>query len=134
LILSFVLQGLFGFETNEVVQCMYEQPDLVLDHESNTNLFQPPNFYPNQQSSPCLSQLSQVLIFPIIKFFLCRICYFVLTYHEYFTQEPIIQNTYHESVPSNNQMQQVNIYFMVIIWTNPLPRFVVGYPVFMVEN
>lgn len=73
------LQGLFGFETNEVVQCMYEQPDLVLDHQSNTNLFQPPNFYSNQQSSPCLSQLSQ---------------------------EPIIQNTYHESVPSNNQMQQ----------------------------
>jgi hypothetical protein len=26
---------------------------------------------------------------------------------KYFTQEPINQNTYHESMPSNNQMRQV---------------------------
>ncbi|WJX14577.1 hypothetical protein P8452_04817 [Trifolium repens] len=74
-----LLQGLFGFEANQVVQCMYGQPDLVLDHQSNTNLFQPPNYYSNQPSSPRRSQLSQ---------------------------EPINQNTYHESMPSNNQMRQ----------------------------
>jgi hypothetical protein len=68
MILSFVLQGLFGFEANQVVQCMYEQPDLVLDHQSNTNLFQPPNYYSNQPSSPRRSQLSQVLIFPFLSF------------------------------------------------------------------
>ncbi|GAU15453.1 hypothetical protein TSUD_44900 [Trifolium subterraneum] len=74
-----LLQGLFGFEANQVVQCMYEQPGLVLNHQSNTNLFQPAIYYSNQQSSPRRSQLSQ---------------------------EPIIQNTYHESMPSNNQMRQ----------------------------
>ncbi|KAK7343667.1 hypothetical protein VNO77_12588 [Canavalia gladiata] len=74
-----ILQGLYSFEANQVVHCMYEQPNLVLDHQSNTNMFQPPNFFSNQQDSPGQSQLMQ---------------------------EPIIQNTYHESMPSNNQMRQ----------------------------
>ncbi|CAJ2630076.1 unnamed protein product [Trifolium pratense] len=88
-----LLQGLFGFEANQVVQCMYEQPDLVLNHQSNTNLFQPPNYYSNQQSSPCRSHLSQV---------------------------PIIQNTYHESMPSNNQTRQV----LFVQTTSQPPSFI----------
>ncbi|CAK8573556.1 unnamed protein product [Lathyrus sativus] len=74
-----LFQDLFGFEANQVVQCMYEQPDLVLDHQSDTNLFPPPNFFSNQQNPPCGSQLSQ---------------------------EPIIPNTYHESMPIINQTRQ----------------------------
>ncbi|RDX62880.1 Protein FAR1-RELATED SEQUENCE 5, partial [Mucuna pruriens] len=74
-----ILQGLYSFEANQVVHCMYEQPNLVLDHQSNSNMLQPPNFFSNQQDSPGQSQL---------------------------LQEPIIQSTYHESMPSNNQMRQ----------------------------
>lgn len=62
-------QGLYSFETNQVVHCMYEQPSVVLDHQSNTNIFQSPNFYSNQQNSPGHSQLSQVFIFPVIRWF-----------------------------------------------------------------
>ncbi|KAJ1402510.1 Zinc finger, PMZ-type [Sesbania bispinosa] len=71
--------GLYSFEANQGVHCVYEQPNSVLDHQSNTNMFQPPNFFSNQQNSPGQSQI---------------------------LQEPIIQNTYHESMPSNNQMRQ----------------------------
>ncbi|TKY51268.1 FAR1-RELATED SEQUENCE 9 [Spatholobus suberectus] len=74
-----ILQGLYSFEANQVVHCMYEQPNLVLDHQSNSNMLHPPNFFSNQQDSPGQSQL---------------------------LQEPIIQSTYHESMPSNNQMRQ----------------------------
>ncbi|KAK7270513.1 hypothetical protein RIF29_23714 [Crotalaria pallida] len=71
-----IMQGLYGFEDNQVVQCLYEQPNLVADHQSNTNMFQPLNFFSSQQDSPSL------------------------------LQEPIIQNIYQESMPSNNQMRK----------------------------
>ncbi|XP_061359919.1 protein FAR1-RELATED SEQUENCE 5-like [Gastrolobium bilobum] len=74
-----ILQGLYSFEANQAVHCIYEQPNLVLDHQSNTNIFQPPNFFSNQHDSPGQSQL---------------------------LPEPIIQSTYHESMASNNQMRQ----------------------------
>ncbi|KAG4397925.1 hypothetical protein GLYMA_10G238500v4 [Glycine max] len=72
-----ILQGLYGFEANQVVHCMYEQSNRVLDHQSNSNTLQPPNIFSNQQDSPGQSQL---------------------------LQEPIIQSTYHASMLSNNQM------------------------------
>ncbi|XP_027363747.1 protein FAR1-RELATED SEQUENCE 7-like isoform X3 [Abrus precatorius] len=77
-----ILQGLYSFEANQVVHCLYEQPSFVLDHQSNTNMFQPSNFLSNQQESQDQSQL---------------------------LQEPIIQNTYHESMPSSNQGMDLDI-------------------------
>lgn len=73
-----ILQGLYSFEANQVVHCIYEQPNLVLNQQSNSHILQSPNFFSNQQD-PGQSQL---------------------------LQEPIVQNTYHESMPSNNQMRQ----------------------------
>uniref|UniRef100_K7N3N2 Protein FAR1-RELATED SEQUENCE n=1 Tax=Glycine max TaxID=3847 RepID=K7N3N2_SOYBN len=74
-----ILQGMYSFEANQVVHCMYEQTNHVLDHQSNSNTLQPPNIFSNQQDCPGQSQL---------------------------LQEPIIQSTYHASMPCNNQMRQ----------------------------
>ncbi|XP_057423527.1 protein FAR1-RELATED SEQUENCE 5-like isoform X2 [Lotus japonicus] len=81
-VLQFVEQGLYSFEANQAVHGMHVQPNLELDHQSNTNMFQPPNFFSNQQNSPGPSQL---------------------------LQEPIIQHTYHESMPSNSQGMDLGI-------------------------
>ncbi|KAF7820882.1 protein FAR1-RELATED SEQUENCE 5-like isoform X1 [Senna tora] len=73
-----IIQGLYNFEANQVVQCMYEQPNVTLDHQSNESMYPPPNFFSNQQDSPGQSQLLQ----------------------------PIIQSAYQETIPSTNQMRQ----------------------------
>lgn len=87
---------------------MYEQPNLMLDHQSNTNMFQPLNFFSNQQDSLGQSQLLQVYFFAVIKYF-GYLWYMLLciTGWEIVIQEPMIQNTYQESIPINNQMRQV---------------------------
>lgn len=41
---------------------MYEQPNSVLDQQSNSGMYQPPNFFTNQHDSPSQSQLLQVTI------------------------------------------------------------------------
>ncbi|XP_014514273.1 protein FAR1-RELATED SEQUENCE 5 [Vigna radiata var. radiata] len=74
-----IVQGLYSFEANQVVNCMYEQPNLMVDSQSNSGMMQPQNIFSNPQDSPGQSQL---------------------------LQEPIIQSTYLESMPINNQMRQ----------------------------
>ncbi|KOM35997.1 hypothetical protein LR48_Vigan02g214700 [Vigna angularis] len=58
---------------------MYEQTNLMVDSQSNSSMMQPQNIFSNPQDSPGQSQL---------------------------LQEPIIQSTYLESMPINNQMRQ----------------------------
>ncbi|XP_060971432.1 protein FAR1-RELATED SEQUENCE 5-like isoform X1 [Cannabis sativa] len=74
-----IMQGLYNFEANQVVKSMYEQPNHVIDLQTNSNLYQPPNFYANQQDSPSQSQL---------------------------LQDPLIHNTYPESVSNTTQLRQ----------------------------
>ncbi|XWS61123.1 hypothetical protein CRYUN_Cryun07bG0098200 [Craigia yunnanensis] len=45
------MQVLFNFEANQVVQCIYQQP--------NAEMHQQPNFYSDQHDSPCQTQLLQ---------------------------------------------------------------------------
>ncbi|GMN44646.1 hypothetical protein TIFTF001_013843 [Ficus carica] len=74
-----IMQGLYNFEANQVVKCMYQQPNLVMDQQTNSNLYPPPNFFNNQHDSPSQSQ---------------------------FLQEPLIHNTYPESVSNTVQLRQ----------------------------
>ncbi|KAJ7975671.1 Protein FAR1-RELATED SEQUENCE 5 [Quillaja saponaria] len=75
-----IMQGLYNFDANQVVHCMYEQPNIVLDPQSNANIYQPPNFFSNQHDSPGQSQL---------------------------LQEPLIRSAYQESMSSSPQKRQV---------------------------
>lgn len=75
-----IMQGLYNFEANHVVQCMYEQSNLALDSQSNDNTYHPQNFFSNQRDSPGQSRL---------------------------LQEPVIESTYQQSIRSTNQMRQV---------------------------
>ncbi|KAL6291462.1 hypothetical protein ACE6H2_008972 [Prunus campanulata] len=74
-----IMQGLYNFEANQVVQCMYQQDNLVMEEHSNPNMYQPLNFFSNQHDSPGHSQL---------------------------LQEPLINGTYQEPVSSTPEMRQ----------------------------
>ncbi|ONI25239.1 hypothetical protein PRUPE_2G291000 [Prunus persica] len=74
-----IMQGLYNFEANQVVQCMYQQDNLVLEEHSNPNMYQPLNFFSNQHDSPGHSQL---------------------------LQEPLINGTYQEPVSSTPELRQ----------------------------
>ncbi|KAK9291910.1 hypothetical protein L1049_019861 [Liquidambar formosana] len=74
-----VTQNLYNFEANQVVQCMYQPPNLVMDTQSNPNVYQPPSFYSNQHDSTGQSQL---------------------------IQESLIRSTYQESVSNSTQSRQ----------------------------
>ncbi|KAE8022493.1 hypothetical protein FH972_008288 [Carpinus fangiana] len=56
-----IMQGICNFEANQVVHCMYQQPNLVMDQQSNPNIYQPPNFFSNQPDSPGQSHLLQAM-------------------------------------------------------------------------
>ncbi|XP_028806268.1 protein FAR1-RELATED SEQUENCE 5-like isoform X1 [Neltuma alba] len=75
-----IMQGLYNFEANHVVHCMYEQSNLALDSQSNDNMYHPQNFFSTQQDSPGQPQL---------------------------LQEPVIQSMYQHSIRNTNQMRQV---------------------------
>jgi len=64
-----VIQGLYSFEANQVVHCMYEQTNLVVDNQSNSSMLQPQNIFSNPQDSPGQSQLLQVFIFLVMECF-----------------------------------------------------------------
>ncbi|XP_021892059.1 protein FAR1-RELATED SEQUENCE 5-like isoform X1 [Carica papaya] len=75
-----VMQGLYNFEANQVVQCVYEQPNLVVDQQHSSNMYAQPNFYTEQHDSPCQTPLMQ---------------------------ESLIPSTYHEAVSNATQLRQV---------------------------
>ncbi|KAH7577950.1 hypothetical protein JRO89_XS01G0319800 [Xanthoceras sorbifolium] len=74
-----VMQSLYSFEADQVVHCMYQQPNLLIDQQPSTDMYQQPNFYSDQHDSPSQTQL---------------------------LQEPLIRSTYHESVPNTTQLRQ----------------------------
>lgn len=74
-----IMQGLYNFEANQVVQCMYQQDNLVMEEQTNPNMYQPLNFFSNQHDSPGHSQL---------------------------LQEPLINGTYQEPVSSTPELRQ----------------------------
>ncbi|KAH7537985.1 hypothetical protein FEM48_Zijuj03G0151200 [Ziziphus jujuba var. spinosa] len=74
-----MIQGLYNFEANQAVHCLYQQPNLALDQQNNPSMYQPSNFFTNQHDSPGQSQL---------------------------LQEPLIHNTYQESVSNATQLRQ----------------------------
>ncbi|KAM2427791.1 hypothetical protein ACFXTH_001833 [Malus domestica] len=49
-----IIQGLYNFETNQVVQCMHEQDNLVINQQTDPNMF-----FSNEHDSPGHSQLLQ---------------------------------------------------------------------------
>ncbi|TXG62898.1 hypothetical protein EZV62_009892 [Acer yangbiense] len=73
------MQSLYGFEANQAIQSMFQQPNLLIDQQSSTNLYQQPNFYSDQHDSPSQTEL---------------------------LQEPLIRSTYHESIPNTTQLRQ----------------------------
>lgn len=73
------MESLYNLEANQVVQCMYEQPDLLVDQQPNTDLYQQPNFFSDQHDSPGQTQL---------------------------LEEPLIRSTYHDSVPISTHLRQ----------------------------
>ncbi|XWS48406.1 hypothetical protein CRYUN_Cryun13aG0073700 [Craigia yunnanensis] len=74
-----VMQGLFNFEANQVVQCIYQQPNAEMDQQPNAEMDQQPNFYSDQHDSPSQTRLHQ---------------------------EPLIRSTYHDSVSKSTQLRQ----------------------------
>ncbi|XVE58596.1 hypothetical protein DITRI_Ditri04bG0182200 [Diplodiscus trichospermus] len=72
------MQGLFNFEGNQVGQCLYQQPNLVMEQQPNAEIYQP-NYYSDQHNSPSQTQL---------------------------LQEPLIRGTYHDSVSNNTDLRQ----------------------------
>lgn len=74
-----VMQSLYNFETIQVVQCMYQQPNMLIDQQPNTDMYQQPNFYSDQHNPPNQTPL---------------------------LQEPLIRNTNHESVSNTTQLRQ----------------------------
>ncbi|XP_022738509.1 LOW QUALITY PROTEIN: protein FAR1-RELATED SEQUENCE 7-like [Durio zibethinus] len=79
-----VMQGLFNFEATQVVQCIYQQPNLVMDQQPNAEMYQQPNFYTDQHDSPSQTQLLQDIVHA----------------------EPLIRSTYHDSVSQSTQLRQ----------------------------
>lgn len=58
-----LLQSFYNFEPNQVVQCIYEQPDLlIIDQQPNTDLYQQPNFFSDQHDLPGQTQLLEVKV------------------------------------------------------------------------
>ncbi|GAY51487.1 hypothetical protein CUMW_134550 [Citrus unshiu] len=73
------MESLYNLEANQVVQCMYGQPDLLVDQQPNTDLYQQPNFFSDQHDSPGQTQL---------------------------LEETLIRSTYHDSVPISTHLRQ----------------------------
>ncbi|XP_021826892.1 protein FAR1-RELATED SEQUENCE 5-like isoform X2 [Prunus avium] len=74
-----IMQGLYNFEANQVDQCLYQQDNLVMEEQTNPNMYQPLDFFSNQHDSPGHSQL---------------------------LQEPLINGTYQEVVSSTPELRQ----------------------------
>ncbi|KAL5567819.1 hypothetical protein UlMin_024394 [Ulmus minor] len=74
-----IMQGLYNFESNQVVKCIYQGPNMVTDQHTDSNSYQPSNFFTNQHESPSQSQL---------------------------LQEPLIHDTYQDSVSNTTQLRQ----------------------------
>ena len=60
-----VKQGLYNFEANQVVQCMYQQQNPVMDHEDNPNMYQQSSFLADQHVSPTQTPLLHVVFMNI---------------------------------------------------------------------
>ncbi|XP_028122240.1 protein FAR1-RELATED SEQUENCE 5-like isoform X1 [Camellia sinensis] len=54
-----VTQGFYNFEANQVVQCLYQPPNLSMAQQPNPDIYQPPNLFSNQHDSPSQAQLLQ---------------------------------------------------------------------------
>ncbi|THF95145.1 hypothetical protein TEA_020326 [Camellia sinensis var. sinensis] len=51
--------GFYNFEANQVVQCLYQPPNLSMAQQPNPDIYQPPNLFSNQHDSPSQAQLLQ---------------------------------------------------------------------------
>uniref|UniRef100_A0A6N2KBA3 Protein FAR1-RELATED SEQUENCE n=1 Tax=Salix viminalis TaxID=40686 RepID=A0A6N2KBA3_SALVM len=74
-----LLQGLYNFEANQVVQCMYQQQNPIMDHEDYPNMHQQSIFFADQHVSPTQTPL---------------------------LHEPLIRSAYHESLTNNALLRQ----------------------------
>lgn len=74
-----LLQGLYNFEANQVVQCMYQQQNPIMDHEDYPNMYQQSIFFADQHVSPTQTPL---------------------------LHEPLIRSAYHESLTNNALLRQ----------------------------
>lgn len=74
-----ITQGMCNFEADQVVHCIYQQSNLVMDQQPNPNIYQPSNYFSSQHDSPGQSHL---------------------------LQEPLIHNPYQEAVSSTTQLRQ----------------------------
>ncbi|OMO97920.1 Cytochrome P450 [Corchorus olitorius] len=54
-----VMQGLFNFEVNQAVQCIYQQANMVMDQQPSAEMYQQSNFYTDQHVSSSQTQLVQ---------------------------------------------------------------------------
>ncbi|MBA0857678.1 hypothetical protein Goshw_015470 [Gossypium schwendimanii] len=75
-----VMQRLFNFEANQVVQCVDQQSTLGIEQKPHAEVYQNPNFYTDQHGSPNQTQLLQ--------------------------DKPLIHGTYHDSVSNYCQLRQ----------------------------
>ncbi|XP_058181919.1 protein FAR1-RELATED SEQUENCE 7-like [Rhododendron vialii] len=58
-----VSQGFFNFEATQVVECLYQPPNLSMDQQSNPHTYQQPSLFSNQHDSPNQAQLLQDSLF-----------------------------------------------------------------------
>ncbi|XP_052477364.1 protein FAR1-RELATED SEQUENCE 5 isoform X1 [Gossypium raimondii] len=56
-----VMQRLFNFEANQVVQCVDQQSTLGIEQTPHAEVYQNPNFYTDQHGSPNQTQLLQAM-------------------------------------------------------------------------
>ncbi|XP_022890310.1 protein FAR1-RELATED SEQUENCE 5-like [Olea europaea var. sylvestris] len=73
-------QGLYPVEANHMVHNMYQTPNLTINQQPNSNMYEQHNFYSSQQHSPDQVQ---------------------------FLQESLIRNQFQESMSNGTQLRQV---------------------------
>ncbi|XAR72104.1 hypothetical protein NMG60_11018623 [Bertholletia excelsa] len=58
--LNHVTQGFYNFEANQVVHCLYQPPNIVMDQQPCSDIYQQPNLFPEQHYPHNQTQLLQV--------------------------------------------------------------------------
>lgn len=105
-------QGFYNFEATQVVECLYQPPNLSMDQQSNPHTYQPPSLFSNRHDSPNQAQLLQVY-YPVH-------CDDVLTsamHHDltilYVLQDSLFRSPFQDST-QRNQWRQVSITSIIV--------------------
>ncbi|GFY83239.1 hypothetical protein Acr_03g0000130 [Actinidia rufa] len=62
--LNHVSQDFYNFGANQVVQCLYQPPNIAMDQQPSPDIYQPPSLLSNQHDSLSQAQLLQESLIP----------------------------------------------------------------------